>query len=67
MLVKVCVCGGGGGGFRPLIVYCDHSYAMGISTQPTWGRGVGGHAPQENFGNLDSVREFLRHPDSKFS
>ena len=27
--------GGEGGGLRPLIVYCDNNYAMGISPQPT--------------------------------
>ena len=27
-------------------------------------RGVWGHAPPENFGNLDSLRAILRHSDS---
>ena len=27
-------------------------------------RGVWGHAPPENFGNLDSLRVILRHSDS---
>ena len=29
-------------------------------------RGVWGHPPPENFGNLDSQRLFLRHSDSYF-
>jgi hypothetical protein len=27
-------------------------------------RGIWGHAPQENFGNLDSLRVIMRHSDS---
>ena len=44
--------GGGGGGVRPLP--CTVTTAWGV-----WG-----HAPPENFGNLDSPRTFLRHSDS---
>ena len=29
-------------------------------------RGVWGHAPPENFGNLDSLRAILRHSDSQY-
>ena len=45
-------------------MYFDNSNAVGISPQPTLG--VWGHAPPENFGNLDSLRAFLRHSDSHF-
>ena len=48
--------GGGGGGIIPLIVYFDNSYAVLSSPRGVWGR-----APPENFGNLDSLRAFLRH------
>ena len=48
-------------------MYCDNNYAVGISPQPTSPpRGVWGYAPPENFGNLDSLRAFLRHSDSYF-
>ena len=49
------------GGISPLIVYFNNSYA--VLSPP---RGVWGHAPPENFGNLDSLRTFLRHSDSHF-
>ena len=49
------------GEVTPLIVYFNNSYA--VISPP---RGVWGHAPPENFGNLDSLRAFLRHFDSHF-
>ena len=52
---------GGGGGITPLIVYFNNSSA--VLSPP---RGVWGHAPPENFGNLDSLRAFMRHSDSHF-
>ena len=54
--------GGGEEGLRPLCVYCDNSYAVGIRPLAHLGV-VWGHAP---FGNLDSPRAFLRHSNSHF-
>ena len=43
-------------------MYYDNSLiCCGIIRPP---RGVWGHAPPENFRNLDSLRTFLRHSDS---
>ena len=42
----------------------DGIYAVGINPYPP--RGVWGHAPPENFGNLDSLRVILRHSDSHY-
>ena len=39
-------------------------YAVGVSPWPS--RGVWGHAPPENFGNLDTPRTFLMHSDTCF-
>ena len=52
------------GGLSPLMMCCDHSYAVGLSPQPP--RGVWGHALPEIFENLDSLRAFLVHFDSCF-
>ena len=51
----------GGGGLRLLIMYCDNNYAVDISPQAVWG-----YASPENFGNLDSLRVFLRHSGGYF-
>ena len=37
---------------------------MGVS--PWASRGVWGHGPPENFGNLDTLRMFLMHSDTCF-
>ena len=50
---------GGGGGVIPEV--CTVPRAQAHSPLP---RGVWGHAPPENFGNLDSLRTFLKHSDS---
>ena len=42
-------------------MYFNNSYA--VLSPP---RGVWGHAPPENFANLDPLRAFLRHSDSHF-
>ena len=54
------------GGLRPLTVYCDNNnyYVVGIRPQGP-SRGVWGHAPPENFGNLDFLRAFLRKFDTE--
>ena len=58
------------GGLRPLMVCCDHSYAVGFSPQPP--RGVWGHAPPPPppppriFEILDTLRAFLVHFDGCF-
>ena len=56
---------GGGGG----LIFCygilrAQIYAVGVSPLAT--RGVWGHAPPENFGNLDTLRTFLMHSDTCF-
>ena len=48
--------GGGGGVLRPLTVYCDNSYTVGIRAHSS-PSGIWGDALPENFRNLDSLPE----------
>ena len=52
--------GGGGGGAQTFD--CVRLWAYAHSPP----RGVWGHAPPENFGNVDSLRVFLVHSGSSF-